>query len=671
MNLKGFLNFFLSLCFYSVPLFAVPIITDVNPAVGPAAGGTAVVISGSGFTGTSSVKFGTVPAASFIVNSDGLITAVSPAHTPQVVTIFVTATSGVSVPSFTSFFTFQGDYQAFVPNNDDDTVTAIDAVTNAVRATIPVGRSPNPLDILPDGSKAYIGNTFDNTLSRIDTATDTVGNTISTTGTQAFDITVLVVTPNGLKNYIVNQRSNTVTVVNNTSETAIATIPVGDRPLNIAITPAGTKAYVLNFNDGTVSVINTSTDTVTTTITVGANPGPGPLGASATPDSSRVYVVNGNDDSVSVIETATDTVIANIPVGAAPRDLAVTPDGTKVLVTNASTSDVSVISTASNTVVATILVGAAPHSINITPDGTQAYVVNENDSSVSAIDIATNTVTTTIPIDDGDLEAQTITPDGKQVYVVDFGNDLVAVIDTATNTVTTTIPVGHEPPSVQITADQAPLAQFTIFPQCVGLPTTFDASDSNSPTGTIANYNWDFGDGSPLVNTTNPIIMHTYLTTGTFTVTLIVTNTAGTSLTQIFYFSSGASFFSQVGSPVTNNNGGETARRVHELSICFAPPSNPTACIKKNKFLNRTDYILNGTFTPSLSPGVAFYRLFRNGIPVLNIPATDPAVFSICFTSNPAADVFTIAAIGPGGIESIQVPIIITGNCCSLPVIPQ
>jgi hypothetical protein len=54
-----------------------PAIASFSPTSGPV--GTAVTILGSGFTGTSSVLFGTFPAASYTVDSDGQITAIVPA----------------------------------------------------------------------------------------------------------------------------------------------------------------------------------------------------------------------------------------------------------------------------------------------------------------------------------------------------------------------------------------------------------------------------------------------------------------------------------------------------------------------------------------------------------------------------------------------------------------
>src|SRR5205085_1983301 len=47
----------------------VPTVTGINPTSGTTAGGTSVVIGGTGFTGVSSVRFGSAPAATFTPNS--------------------------------------------------------------------------------------------------------------------------------------------------------------------------------------------------------------------------------------------------------------------------------------------------------------------------------------------------------------------------------------------------------------------------------------------------------------------------------------------------------------------------------------------------------------------------------------------------------------------------
>lgn len=58
---------------------AIPVLTSLDVSSGPAAGGTTVTLTGTGFTGATGVSFSSIPAASFTVNSDTSITAVTPA----------------------------------------------------------------------------------------------------------------------------------------------------------------------------------------------------------------------------------------------------------------------------------------------------------------------------------------------------------------------------------------------------------------------------------------------------------------------------------------------------------------------------------------------------------------------------------------------------------------
>ncbi len=57
------------------------------------------MISGTGFTGATAVKFGSAEARSFTVDSSTLITAKSPAETPGTVEVTVTSPNGtVTIP---------------------------------------------------------------------------------------------------------------------------------------------------------------------------------------------------------------------------------------------------------------------------------------------------------------------------------------------------------------------------------------------------------------------------------------------------------------------------------------------------------------------------------------------------------------------------------------------
>jgi hypothetical protein len=73
-----------------------PVVKRVSPKQGSLTGGTSVKINGVGFIGASGVRFGSAEAASFTVEEDSSIVAVSPAGTTGVVDVTVTDPIGTS-----------------------------------------------------------------------------------------------------------------------------------------------------------------------------------------------------------------------------------------------------------------------------------------------------------------------------------------------------------------------------------------------------------------------------------------------------------------------------------------------------------------------------------------------------------------------------------------------
>ena len=84
----------------------VPTVTAVSPATGPTAGGTTIMIAGTNLMGATAVKFGSVSADSFMVNSAAQIVAVSPPGTAGAVDVTVTTPDGTSVTGTPDRFTY-------------------------------------------------------------------------------------------------------------------------------------------------------------------------------------------------------------------------------------------------------------------------------------------------------------------------------------------------------------------------------------------------------------------------------------------------------------------------------------------------------------------------------------------------------------------------------------
>ena len=84
------------------------------------------------------------------------------------------------------------------------------------------------------------------------------------------------------------------------------------------------------------------------------------------------------------------------------------------------------------------------------------------------------------------------------------------------------------PPGVILPPNGTPVPSFTYAPSMplTRVDVTFDASLSTDSDGRIANYAWNFGDGS---QGTGAVLRHEFGSVGTFVVTLTVTDDRGQS----------------------------------------------------------------------------------------------------------------------------------------------
>ena len=103
---------------------------------------------------------------------------------------------------------------------------------------------------------------------------------------------------------------------------------------------------------------------------------------------------------------------------------------------------------------------------------------------------------------------------------VDPSSTTTTTVDGSTTTTTTTSTTTTVP------ANQVPVASFTATPSSGQVPVavTFDASASSDSDGTIASFDWTFGDGTSATGATTD---HTYTAIGSYTATLFVTDDEG------------------------------------------------------------------------------------------------------------------------------------------------
>lgn len=486
-------------------LSAEPFIVNVNPNAGSTNGGDLVHIYGSGFSDIFSVSFGSLPAVNYFVNSDSVISATVPTGLIGPVQVKVSGPRGISRLTQGSFYTYQGNWLAFVTNNGASTVTPINLSTGVLAPAISTGLGTSQIVITPDGKMAFEA----------------------------------------------DFQANTVTPIFISTLTAGAPINVGNSPAGLAITPNGKTLFVACSGSNLVLPVDIATLTTEAPIAVGTTP----LALAITPDGNWLYVTNGGSNNVTVVNIPTRNVGTSIAVGTSPMGIAITPNGKRAYVVNYLSSNVTPINIATNMAQDPIAVGVYPIGIAISPDGTTAYIANMGEGSVTPIVIATNSTLPSIPVGYNPYSIA-ITPDGNTAYVPNQGSNNLTPINLSTNSAGSPIAMGLAPRGIAITPDQSPVASFTFSPMnpLSNQPVSFNATASVSPVGNIATYIWNFGDGESRT-TSSPYVNHYYSSYGNYIVTLTVVNSAGTSNYQVF-----------TGSTMSNN-GGPMAQAVLYVNV--------------------------------------------------------------------------------------------------------
>lgn len=295
----------------------------------------------------------------------------------------------------------------------------------SLQDTIGVGVEPVSIAILPDGSRAYVANKADDTVSVIDLATQTT--TTITVGDRPEGVSVR---PGGSQVWVANRGSATVSIISTATDTVIATVAVDTGPWAIAFDPAAGTAYVSHFFDDTIVPISMTTLTRGTSLPNGDS-AQGIAVESATGD---IWTTLTGADQVAIIDPATPNSPTLVTVGDYPLHVVFSLDGESAFVANegASSSSISVISTATRTVTDEIVLdGGYVNGLSLSPDGVHLFATEQRTDVTSTklwvIDIASRTPLYTVAA--GQKAARTaVSPDGNFVYAADSQlNDVLKI----------------------------------------------------------------------------------------------------------------------------------------------------------------------------------------------------------------------------------------------------
>jgi YVTN family beta-propeller protein len=262
----------------------------------------------------------------------------------------------------------------------------------------------------------------------------------------------IAITPDGSRMYVDNAEDSSVSVFDTATNVPLLEIPVGMNPIGLAITPDGSHAYVSSQGSDTVSVIAIATNNVIKTIPVGA--GANPIWVTISADGSRAYVSNQSGGTITVIDTASNTVLTNFPIGSLPFHSAFSRDGRFLWVSVQGESVVKLVDTNTNTIVSVIPAGPVPRGIAFTPDGSRAYVADFFSNTVAVIDVFGRSLTGFVTVGNSPWNLA-ITAKGIG-YVANFADNTISVFDTSTNLVTATLPARQGPADVLVNTTARP-----------------------------------------------------------------------------------------------------------------------------------------------------------------------------------------------------------------------
>ena len=268
----------------------------------------------------------------------------------------------------------------YVANLGSDDVSVVDANTDQVTATIPVGNDPDGIAVLPNGTAVFVANFLGDDVSVIDPTTHSVSSTIPV----ASGPVGVAAAPDGSRVYVANRESNSVSVIDTAALRVVANVGVGEGPNGIAVRPDGGVVYVTNsFTNapGVVSVIDAASNQVVDVIAVNHSPGR----VAFTPDGELAYVTNYRSHNVSVIDAHTHDVVATVPVAGRATNIAFSPDGSLAYVTTLG-GRINVIETTSHSLVANIEVGVQPYAIAALASGDRAYTADLRSDTSTVIE---------------------------------------------------------------------------------------------------------------------------------------------------------------------------------------------------------------------------------------------------------------------------------------------
>ncbi|HKS07711.1 MAG TPA: hypothetical protein VJR92_15520 [Gemmatimonadaceae bacterium] len=296
---------------------------------------------------------------------------------------------------------------------------------------------------------------------------------------------------------VTNKSPSTATIIDVATGRALATLPTGPGPHEIALSANGSTAVVTDYSGPpgtrkTLTVLDVPGMRVVRTIELGEYVSPhgiqflpgdslvvvtseasshvvivhvadgairkaiptqfrGSHMIGVTRDGARGYTGNMQAHTVSELDLRSGAFIKSFPVPNTPEAINVTPDGKEVWVGSNATGKVSVLDPATGTIVTAAEGVSWPYRVLFTPDVKTVVIPDMRNNEVRFLERATRRELSRIATPTAGPQGITITPDGKYIFLSMSQQARVAIIDVAKREIAGYLPAGETPDGVVYT----------------------------------------------------------------------------------------------------------------------------------------------------------------------------------------------------------------------------
>jgi YVTN family beta-propeller protein len=358
--------------------------------------------------------------------------------------------------------------------------TTIDVSGDTAVSQSTVGLMPAYAALVQNGTRVYVADSGDDTVTSFSPTSPTPVTTISLPTGSAPSF---VATAESSTLYVANTGNNTVSaisIISNVLESPLGGIPVGINPVSLAETP--NQQYLYSANRGSAG----TGGSVTSINPVDRSLNPpianatwiSPVSVVARTDSNRVYVLDQGSGMVSAIDPATNAVVTSVSVGVGANFMLYDTTRNRLYVANPANNNVTYLDASSDALSAVVIPIANPVAVAALPDGSRAYISTAAittsaggtfvTSAVTVINAADGSARTTIPMTTAS-KVCTSSPfelplaaaaDSSRVYVGNCDAENVAIIQTLSDTLVLQMPA---PLSASFNPDGTPLPQNPVF----------------------------------------------------------------------------------------------------------------------------------------------------------------------------------------------------------------